>query len=220
MNSIRELDLIFFNKKHIWSDFITKIEEYDIGPTELKVSHVGIVLSNKILKHIEYDGLMLFEAILSCDNCMDSMKIPDIGGRYLLGVQLRRLDKILEIDNKNCIIGTLINRPELTKDIIEQLNNYYNMYLYRPFQLNPFSCFGAIFSCCRKIDQETQITPNSVFCSELVSIIYKAINVLPNMIEPKQMTPLDLAYLSLSNEGKQYKLNDIVKLSIYDNSKS
>lgn len=203
---VKPLDLIFFTCNSIVSEIIKLAEEIDIGNAQW--THVGIVVSTDILpiKNGINGKLYIWESNISSTgiyNKIDtSASVLDIETeKGMFGVQIRDLEQVLRAYLS--IEGSRVGWARLRKNPLDQdittiyntkcaLLNLYNEYNHIPFEDNPFNLLGFII-CCIRPYREQDDKHRKVVCSEFICIIYKRIGLIPMVINPRDVTPEDLA---------------------------
>lgn len=187
-------------------------------PNTLEFSHVGIVLTSDLLqgiKNVQPNELYLWESTL---NDRAGIGVPDINGKYLKGVQLRDLDSVIIEYNKYNVKKAVSkgNKPkdsyisialldENSRDCVNK--NYatikadfpeiFTRYQDIRYDAQPLSLLGSMFECFRweKLNDEINETLGSkdwLFCSELVTVIFKEVGIFPNSCKPGFVVPTDL----------------------------
>ena len=221
-SSLKAFDLVFFKGVGFSADIIrlgermTSTNKYD--PNTLEFSHVGIVITSDLLqgiKNVQSNELYLWESTL---NDRSGIGVPDINGKYIKGVQLRNLDAVINEYNKYNV-KKAIYKGEKVKDSyisIAHLNqcsrvcvdkNYdtikanfpeiFTRYQGVKYDAQPLSLLGSMFECFRweKINDEINETLGSkgwLFCSELVTVVFKEVGIFPNSCKPGFVVPTDL----------------------------
>lgn len=244
LNIIKPLDIIAFRGDDFISDLISfcqirklkilkkiknieknnkkNIEKNKVDTT---FSHVGIVISSEIVDDplLEHGKLYIFESTMSgrLGSNIYSVHNPN---KSFLGTQVRPLEELLfayDKDNTSYIAWCpLKNPPEnmYTDTFKQNFTNIYTNLNNRMYNVNPISLFGTLFSCLRKPRDTFEDFTNTnkwMFCSELVTEIYKNINVLPNTIISNNVVPMDLlGYDDEENKNEQIS-KDLIKETIY-----
>lgn len=240
ISKIKPLDLIFFRGNNIISDIISDAERFQSKPPNDTIvwSHVGIVINTDILPNIKnaknntlyiwestYSGNLATKDNISINTL--SNKIYDIeSNKPIFGVQIRELDLVIKSYlSSNGLVGhgQLINNPFDTKfgewpsiflqrknDMINILTNLHIKYQYTPYELSPIDCLSFVCSCIRPL-RPIFGTTDKIVCSEFITIIYQSLNIIPNTINPRNITPFDLSNPEFSeNSDKKNGLINIL----------
>jgi hypothetical protein len=200
---IRPFDLILFRGADFISDSIRKLQK--IASTKGEFSHVGIVVNTDILPNIKNavpGKWYIWESTMS-GKLNDGINDVETGEAFF-GTQIRSLDEIIEKYSKNpktkISFAQLSNNPILKKqNESEELYQYrlsilkrniqdvYNQYNHRRYDANLINLLSTILPFCRWLRNCRR--NESFFCSELVAIIYKKIDILPWYINEEDITP-------------------------------
>ncbi len=225
-SKIRPLDLIFFGgEQDAVSNFIRFSEKVFFGKGDF--SHVGIVINKQFLPNLklketfkEENTLYIWESSASSTNKLISKDgvLDAETGKGIIGVQIRDLKKVIEGNNKlgvKLFWGRLINNPidklpEESKDTYEIrlnkiksiLNQTHVQYFQRSYEFNICRLMGAFFTCSSCCRSECCIGKRWMFCSELVTIIYKRLGILSNEWNPETTLPQELANPEFSDLPK------------------
>lgn len=212
----KELDLVFFSRHN--DDPVTytiqQLSQKRFGKNSLPISHVGIVVSKKVLSEIDTDELYLLESTLSTHNIMLSKleNVRPILSEYRFGVQIRPLKAILEA----CVADNItVYHRQLNSDTSDKLtstkskmDDMYGKYRHSKYTRSPLSLTSAFFqkcSCCHAVDtisiQKSDISP-TVFSSQFVTIVLQYIGILPISIISAAMMPVELAQPSISDDSE------------------
>lgn len=221
-NEIKPFDLICFRGDEFVSKTISKIQEYYFGNGEW--THVGLVITSDIIpfKNSKPNTIYILESTMS-GNFGDTVNNEETGlGKF--GVQIRRLDKVIDNYIKNDItkIGwcKLINNPlEKQNNEIEieyndrinklklDINDFYNIHKEDKYDYKIITMFKTIFPCINKNKYIRKFfhTDNKYFCSELVAEIYRIIGIIPKNIDPEEIAPIEL--LGYTNNNLEQIVN-------------
>jgi len=192
-------------------------ENKNINLDTLEFSHVGLVLTSDLLhgiKNVVPSEFYIWESTL---NDISGIGVTDINEKYFKGVQLRNLDEVVDKYNKYNVKNALSNgkKPkesyisiaqldEKTREYVE--NNYltivagfpeiFNRYQGVKYDFQPLNLLGAMFKCFRweYINEEINETLGSkdwLFCSELVTIVFKEVGIFPNTCKSEFVVPTD-----------------------------
>jgi len=204
-------DLIRFGQ---WITSVNK--EYNVGTLEF--SHVGLILTSDLLqgvKNVLPNELYIWESTL---NDRSSIGVPDINGNYFKGVQLRNLDTVVNNYNKNQIDKAVYKgkKPKDSCISIAQLNEksrqcidekYDDLKISFPsifkkfqgihYDSQPLDLLGAMLKCFRwgEINDELNEVLGSkdwLFCSELVTVVFREVGIFPETCKPPFVVPTDL----------------------------
>lgn len=98
--------------------------------------------------------------------------------------------------------------------IIDNLKDFHNTYGFRLYELNPLVLLSAVFPCCRRLrdcydyivldghkilvnlklssgkETKDQVEEQTLFCSQFVTMVYKHIGLVPNNIDPSNVSPV------------------------------
>jgi hypothetical protein len=182
-------------------------------------SHVGMVISKEWVPNLNVDDptgkkLYLWEsnasstlAVINKDPTLDAES-----NTGLIGVQVRDLADVLGDDTKLGIkigLGKLYHNPidqitgegdaayaARTAQLKSLLATIHTKYYHRTYQFNPVRLCAAIFPCCEYLACNCCFGKKWVYCSQLVSIIYKHIGILPVDWDAKAVSPEELAQSS------------------------
>jgi hypothetical protein len=205
---IKPLDLVFFGSHSLFPILIRFIESIILknngSDSELKAgdfSHVGIIITTDIIKypHMEDGKLYIFESTASGNNLKGiSDGIENINGDSYFGVQIRDLEAIINADKKtNIAFGHLQNNPidDITiNDLKKNFTNIVNKYIGQKYDYNLIGLSSSLIPCIRflrNITDKILDTELNLFCSELVSHIYKDLNIFPQTVKPFNVVPMD-----------------------------
>lgn len=196
-DKIRPLDLMAFRASDCCSDIVFKSE---LARQKLSLNkgyvftHVGIIITKNIFNNpnMEDGKLYMLESTV-CTN------IPDIEGVVRWGVQIRDLEQVIkdyETSNDTLVAWCpLLNNPSMAIDTADKFRKVYDEIRDKKWDANGWSLASALCEClrpCRCCMEHLFGTEDWLFCSEMVAIVYKALNILPTSINPKDVVPDDL----------------------------
>lgn len=196
----KPLDLVLFRGNGI-SRAIVLVEKMVSDSDTPIFSHVGIVVSRDVLPidDLEEGILYVLESTLELHNSHDP---KDVRGRRRTGVQLRKLEDIIQWYKGVVAIAKLIVVPE-SKGVLLSVWKEYKNGIYSG---DIVSLLSAAFPCLRGVSKITyriytetgmilhisDFDNPYVMCSELVCIIYQRLGLIPKNIDPKNIIPMDL----------------------------
>lgn len=207
---IKPLDLVLFKGGDFISDAIRYLQKktaedrsvYKIDPDAF--SHVGIVVTSEIIDDplVKEGKLYLWESTMS-GNLSDG--VPDVNGESFLGVQLRDLDEVIKAyDRPN---DTRIAFASLKKENLEKvwsedsaellktrMTEIFTWYNGTKYDANLYSLTSTVIPCLRRARGTVETIVGSedwLFCSELVATIYRDLDLISGLVEPKNVTPMD-----------------------------
>lgn len=232
------LDLIFFRGNTILSDCIEGMQKEALGDGDF--SHVGIVITKWALpslrishpfvnKHPD-NTLFLWESCLATNN-------PDISpdhtldvesNKSVLGVQIRLLDEVIPLDlQSNTVVAwsKLINNPleryekeldvhyqERILPITKILDKLHKIYYHRMYQINFCRMIWTLYPKCLCLKGSCCIGKKWIFCSELVTIVYRGIGIYSDLVDPEEVAPVMLIKPELCKEPLPMVLNPCIFL--------
>ncbi len=203
---VRPFDLICFKGDALFSSVISFLEkrckrkDYN-GPNSGEFSHVAMVVNSDVLTHekILPGRLYVLESVLGGSL---GHNVNDIEDRGVCGVQIRDLETLInafDLSDKTIVDhGKLINNPLDSNDISvvrARLTEFCNQYLGKSYDANVYSLLSAAVPSMRKyrkIVEEICHTTEWYFCSEIVALAYKAMDVYPPYVDEKDVLPRDL----------------------------
>lgn len=196
LNKIEEgepFDLVLFRGKgEPISSLICMIENYKRG--DGLWSHVGMLINTDICKFKggKKNRLYVLESTLS--KLTDD--IPDVQtGDSFFGVQIRDFREVVKKYNGNIAIAKLIYNPYhyLSNKIIRRtFQPILQSVIHLRYDYNCFSLLSAPFPIFRPIRDKFISRDKSLFCSELVAIIYKKMGILKDDVIADEVLPVDL----------------------------
>jgi len=211
---IKPFDLVMFKGKNLFSDMIRFVEktksrhilketsEYKISADSF--SHVGMVVSSEILgdPRLVPGKLYIWESTMS-GGLGDG--VDNVSGKSYLGVQLRDLDAV--VSSYNCKSGGRVAFCSMKDGISVRYDNEEKLALFKQrftdlfimyngilYDANFYTLTSSMFKCMRpgrdKIENFFNTT-DWLFCSELITIIYKNLGFFPHSVDPKNVVPMD-----------------------------
>lgn len=212
---IRPLDLIFFSGTEFVSQWIRDMSEFTRHSGDW--SHVGIVVNKKIMPNLNVtdsdDTLFVWESTISSIYNVISVNhtLDAESGKPFFGVQVRRLNDVIigDLKTKSSVVGwsKLIDNP-IDRNQGESDSNYstrfaqlqsnmmdlHKKYYRRPYQMNLFKLCMAMFPifksdtslCCASFGN------NWIFCSQLVALVYKKLQIFPEELDASRVIPEDI----------------------------
>lgn len=224
---IRPLDCIFFQGTEFVSKTIIQIEKLTLGIGEW--SHVGIVVNKEVMPSLKVkdDDLYVWESTISSRNKLIS-EDPTLDAESnspVFGVQIRKLKDVINNGLKSGVKigwGKLINNPidrfkdedekifELRLKVLQDtLDKVHKENYHRPYTKNICRLLAAMFTCCSCCRHDCCFGEDWRFCSQFVSVVYKAIGVLSDVIDPETVVPQDIATPEVSEERLPKILEDV-----------
>lgn len=203
-NRIKPLDLIMFKGVGIYSKFIQINSRLTTSNGDF--SHVGIIVTREILDIPQMDPnkLYIWESVSSGVR----HKPLNIFGKSFIGTQIRDLEEVIKEYSKKesskiavCFLSR--NRYPNIEYVKERMQYLYPKYNNRFYDINPCTLFSAVYSCCRGCSSKIeQFTPEWLFCSELVGLIYRDMGIIPISVEPRYIIPVDFIGYDIDNMPK------------------
>jgi hypothetical protein len=206
IDKIKPFDIVFFSGNGIASDLIKFVQsillnnEKDnnfVKPGEF--SHVGMIITSEVVDYpgVEEGIIYLLESTISG---FGKGKAKDISGKPFFGVQIRRLEEVMEDYKTEIAIGNLINNPLLKenidiKEIKEKFSNIVRTLLYTDYEYNLVSLGSSLIEELRPFRNFTNKimnTERNLFCSELVATILQKLNIIDEKVEVQNIVPMDL----------------------------
>lgn len=222
-DTLRPFDVVFMKGNKLFSYVVRFLESRGRKyPNSDDFSHVGMIVTSDILDHpnVLPGRMYIWESTLSGPS---DYGVSDINGNAFAGVQLRDLDELVEkYDAPNATTvacGKLINNPfyRLPKEEVRRkFTAFFNMYNGRKYDMNPYSLISAIFSCfrpLRKKIEEMCDTEGWIFCSELVALAYKHMDVYPATLNEKDVLPRDIANPETDTDKTPKVISEIIYIT-------
>jgi hypothetical protein len=233
LKKVKPLDLFLFSGSSIVSKTIRMMERGKFG--QGKVSHVAVVVNREIMPHVkelERGKYYLWESTSS--SYIKGKKIKNIFGKTKFGVQIRDLQQVVDGYDGNIYWAKLSKNPwkykypsdslrsygQRKRQIISKMEALDQCYGKSKFNIDVIDLASAIFPSIRPIRKikkklgsifkrnKKHFVP--LFCSEFVAIIYQKLEILPDHIEPSDVTPVD--FLGINQNGIPLLLKKIVEI--------
>lgn len=198
-DKIESFDLILFDGKDVFSHLIKVMEKRQIERTspdseDNLYSHVGIALRKDVLPDIiPDDDVYIWESTLS-GVLGEGVKNTD--GKSFFGVQLRNFSQLIaKYDNSaktRIAYAKLINRP--SDEAIASFSELFKNVNGTRYELNPYEGISAFLPFFRKFRSEVDRlchTGRWLFCSELVTHVYKNLGLIDAQIDERDVVPQD-----------------------------
>lgn len=206
---IRPFDLVFFRGNDFMSDIVKFVQNHALESTSSATynitndafTHLGMVVTKEILDddRLEEGKLYLWESTTSG---VLSDHVPNIDGKIFFGAQLRDLDKLIEVydypDDTAIAISHLkkdvFDHERDTEMIRERFTALFKIYNDKIYNYNPVSLASSACVCLRPIREEADEvlhTSETIFCSEMIAIVFKELGFLPEEVIPKNVVPMD-----------------------------
>lgn len=87
---------------------------------------------------------------------------------------------------------------------IRVMKDVYDTYGHRGFNLNPIDLLSSVFPTA-KIYRNKGETIGGIFCSEIITIAYKSLGIIPASIDPRDLSPMDYLFLSDGVDPNMWK---------------
>jgi hypothetical protein len=182
-----------------------KLSKFQLGKKAGHYSHVGVIVTKKILNHpkMEEGELYIFESTMS-GKLTDG--VLNIEGESFLGSQVRKFDDVIRCYDSDPHTQVrwckLLDNPLDKLDIEEirsSMNILFDKYNHRLYEVNILNLFFAMFPFLRKYKYTIYDDDRFIFCSELAGIIYKQFSVISDKANPTDIVPADFI---VSDEDK------------------
>ena len=229
-SNLQDFDLIFFSGDSFTSNCVKYCQKKEIEKSCENIgdiiiySHVGIVITSKVLKHpkIKDNVLYIWESCLSWGGVKDV-----IFDETFLGTQLRELELVIKDYYKSSGVNTVIALGLLRSNVrlnlernfnVNNFNIFFNQYNHTIYDIIPTSLLGSIFKYFRPARKEVDeiIKADSfIFCSELVALLYKQLHIYTALVNPSNVVPMDIIGYDLdklNNGGVDNVLMPLVKI--------
>lgn len=202
---IQPLDLVLFKGGDFVSDLIRDLEaDREHGHSRGDFSHSGIIVTTEVVTHpaMKPGRLYIMEStatgLLGCG-------IKNIDGQAFFGVQITDFDKLVEAydggsSRTRMAVATLKSRDAVKGKTLQAFWEQYRGTLY---EFNILSMLCAIFPklrFARKQFQKILGGGNWIFCSQLVCMALKAVNVYDQSINAEDVVPEDFVVIA-DNDG-------------------
>jgi len=201
-----ELDLVLFKGDDFISRSIRCVEDLSRGNSDF--SHCGIIVSKRLLNIQELEPEKLY--VLESTTARDPESVNVVTGKPKFGVQIREFEALktsyLKESGSKIAICKLIDNPfssnpDRTK---REFVKIYNKYANSLYELNIFALLGTFIPCMIRprnfLDRMVihgekilfkQMEIETVFCSELVCIIYSGLGIITGSPDPETIMPVD-----------------------------
>jgi hypothetical protein len=203
-DTLKPLDVVFFSGGDFISAIIKHEERLQLDQTTKKrmampgaFSHMGIVVNSDILDHpnVKKGEMYIFESTIGGYFGVD---IPNVDGRIFYGVQLRNLDKIIPAydkpdDNRIAISRLAAPAPDSPKTK-QRFTAFFNKYNGTVYEFSILDLAATLFSSLRVARDEFDSLSGAnklIFCSELVAMVYKDLEILGDDVIPQNIAPMD-----------------------------
>lgn len=199
LKSAKSFDLVLFSGSDVISLMIKYMETYQIKKkiddeyNQFTYSHIGIVIRNDVLGFLEQDKVYIWESTMS-GKLGEGVK--NIDNNSFLGIQLRDLHEVVKAydDSDTTRVALLPLNVDYDKNKLGEFNRFYYRYNNTLYDINPTSLISAICPClrpARKSVEELLGTEDLMFCSEMVTSVYKILGLFPDHINEKNVVPQD-----------------------------
>jgi hypothetical protein len=234
--TIRPLDIFFFNGNGLVADLVKFAEERRLTPSTGEASpttysHVGIIVTSEILNHprVQPGRLYLWNATMSGSSCYG---VKNIDGETFFGVQLQSLDELIVAYDKpndtSIAVGYLTDEvrrhvfggedPEniTYKDAFKtKFTILFNELNGITYNYNPYSLLASIFPFLRPERKKVENilgTSQWLFCSELVALVFKRLDIVDKTVDIQNILPMDL--LGYKSPGVTFQMPTLVTLPL------
>lgn len=199
----KPFDLVFFTSDEYTSLLIKTGQEIFLNKKKYlntEYSHVAMIVTKDILNIPELDEKKLY-IIESTIPSSKTNECPDIYHIYKNGVQIRDLYKVCQFystyPNAKIALSCLKNNPCNVQDksyLCEKFTTFYDKVKDNKYAdyYSLISSLIPFFRFLREPIQKLINSENRFFCSELVTLIYKEFNIYSNIVNEKNVVPMDL----------------------------
>ncbi len=214
-SSISSLDIILFAGTDFVSKSIRYLQKRRLGLGDF--SHVGLILKADILDkyNLDPDKLYVWESTSSYKEKNNDV----LKQKSSIGVQLRDFDEVIKNYRGKVVWGQLKDNPWIIsnnkteiKDIVESL---FVKYQGRNYDFNIINLLSALYPKIRplrtlsyklftKLPFKQKNYKSRIFCSELLAIVYKELNIFEKTLDVKTFVPMDV--LGLDEDGSKSPL--------------
>lgn len=232
------LDLILFKGADFVSKTIRFLEQEELKDGDF--SHSGVLVNSEILPGIKQlipGRWYVWESTMSATSGFFKQfadGVPNsLTGKGKLGVQIRDFEEVVDAYLKSpdtavawCKLKSnpWLPRPNETvtvyasrkQELIDDIQDIYQEYGNRTYDLNCLDLLGSLFPCCRKprdalrtilVEERTifssldlNVDPTGwLFCSQLVAIIYQDLGLIDSSKNPLNVVPVD--FLGVDSNG-------------------
>jgi hypothetical protein len=193
--NIQPFDIIEFKGGDFVSTGIRIVSKASLGGRYQagKFSHTGMIITKDVLNIplLEQGKLYIWESTISGKLGGD---VDNIEGHAFLGVQIREFDKVIKsylTPNTAAALLKLKDRSPIEVDDIQAKTlECFNKYNGIPYTINIMQLFAAAYPKVRWLTP-TWGKYKFLFCSELVSCIYRDVGIFPSAIQPCDVIPAD-----------------------------
>lgn len=206
MDTVKALDLVFFRGREIVSKSIRVVESIVAEKKMTIYSHIGVVIDKSILPIDEIgEGLYILESTLGVKYPHGGNVPKDIRGKGRFGVQLRPLMDVIREYVGDVAIGPLLVHvdTDIAREATIEIWKKYKNGRYAgdpitllasafPFLHKPSIVTRHIYTDAGKIIHMGEADQPYIMCSQLVSILYKKLGLIPKNIDPEDVMPMDL----------------------------
>ena len=213
---IQTFDLIGFKGTTFSSNLISYFQEKALKQKYKKcdnlpeISHVGIAIRGKDINPFAKDILRKFKDKLDDDEIYvfestASGKIRDVLGISCIGVKLRNL-----ADLKDKYHGDIYWSAKLfkvRKKHFKKLAQFIKDTNYKPYEKSKSIMLASLFECVK----DTDATPDSYFCSELVAKCLQYTGILDKSLNAERVVPLDF-YIDPKNPNKTLDVDGVIPI--------
>ena len=213
-SKIRPFDLFMFRGQDAISDLIAFAQARELGEGGGEFSHIGMAVTSEILDHpdVEEGKMYVWESTMSGPL---SGGVKNVKGASFLGVQLRDFNDVIEAydipNDTHVAVCHLENNPAnmLAGDnpaaLKKKFTEIFNKYDGVPYDANLLSLVSSLIDEVRSIgeaSEEELKTSKWLFCSELVSTVYRDMGIFPSTVIPKNVVPMDFLGFDLDSEAE------------------
>lgn len=213
-NQLKPLDLIVFRGAECVSDIISKVEKKFLGNGEW--THVGIVVTTDIIdiKNGTSGKLYIWESTMS-GQLGDGVNDVELQkGKF--GVQIRDLAEVIDHYDKNAdskigwcpLIESPFNKKENETEeayvkriegIKFVLNKFHEEKGHLTYDYNLCNLCSTVCCTCTQARRCICGHSDKMFCSELVANIYELVGIIPKIVDPERIAPIEL--LGFTNDN-------------------
>ena len=211
-------DLLLFRGSDFISKTIMKVESYEVGYGEY--SHVGMVVNSDVLPHIpqlKKGRWYVLESTCTIPYVTDG--VPDVRTKATrFGVQIRDLELVVNnYEKKGVVAWAKLNNNPWHKDkkhTAHKMDKVVNEVGWKPYEYRLINLIAAAFPWFRRgrlwfdefeseayhalstlgfADDKTpkQVEEMTLFCSQLVALVYRALGVISHDIDPSDVMPVE-----------------------------
>lgn len=198
---MQSFDILLFKGTDVVSMTISKLEKLVVGTDQF--AHVGVVLcgSDFPKNHRLFSDSItyVFESTMS-GNFTDGVVAADDGKSHL-GVQIRDFGEVLKSYSGDIAWGRLLPQYRKMVDSKKMVVQEYIKYNSLNYDALPLDLLGAVFPEVRVVRDSgclgclwlpcRKFMKRGMFCSELVTCIYKDIGIIPKTVCSSNVVPVD-----------------------------